>query len=46
METPALLLLPRNATVGNTGFPTVGYHVTQQYWSGDHIHGTIEATVT
>jgi hypothetical protein len=31
---------------GNTHPPTVGYHATQQYWSGERIHGTIAATVT
>jgi hypothetical protein len=25
----------------NTGLPTVGYHATQQYRSGEHIHGII-----
>jgi hypothetical protein len=41
--------LPFSNTVsnnGNTGSPTIGYHVKQQYWSGDRIHGTIAATVT
>jgi hypothetical protein len=47
METLAfqvLVTMQRNSK--NTGFPTVGYHATQQYWSGDRIHGTIAATVT
>jgi hypothetical protein len=26
--------------------PTVDYHATQQYWSGERIHGTVAATVT
>jgi hypothetical protein len=43
---PSYCWLPCNATVGNSGHPTVGYHVTQQYWSGKRIHGTVVATVT
>jgi hypothetical protein len=31
---------------GNTGPPTTGYHATQQYWSGDRIHGIIAARST
>jgi hypothetical protein len=27
---------------GNTGFPSVGYHVTQQYRSGERVHGNIQ----
>jgi hypothetical protein len=30
----------------NTGHPTVGCYATQQYWCGEHIHGTVAATVT
>jgi hypothetical protein len=29
---------------GNTGFPTVGYHATQEYRRGEPIHGNIEVT--
>jgi hypothetical protein len=47
METLTLLLLvTMQRNKGNTGPPTVGYHATQQYRSGERIHGTIAATVT
>jgi hypothetical protein len=42
-------VLPFQHRAGNNGnidFPTVGYHATQQYRSGERIQVTIAATVT
>jgi hypothetical protein len=43
---PSYCWLPCNVTVGNTDPPTVGYHATQQYWSGECIHGYLATTAS